>query len=75
MSTSSAQATILDALKQLRQRFDAVKPQWDDEARRRFEHDYFDTLESATTNAVKAIEHVSELIQTVRRECGDDGPS
>jgi hypothetical protein len=72
MSASAAQATIVEALKKLRERFDGVKPVWDDEQRRRFEGDVIEPLEGAVVSAAKAIEQVEELMQRVRRECGDD---
>lgn len=72
MSASSAQATMVDALKKLRERFDAVKPVWDDEQRHRFERDFLDPLEGAVVSAVKAVEQVQELMARVKRECGDD---
>lgn len=72
MSVSAARANLVDALKKLHIRWDAVKLSWDDEARRRFQKECIDPLESKVHAALKSLEHVSELTQVVRRECGDD---
>jgi hypothetical protein len=73
MSINVAKANLMDALKQLRIRWIAVSSGWDDVARRQFEKDFLDPLEAKIRNAVKGLDHVSELQDRVRRECGDEG--
>ncbi|MEX2218137.1 MAG: hypothetical protein WD749_05200 [Phycisphaerales bacterium] len=72
MSVAVAKANLADALKKLRQRWDRAREHWDDETARQFQRDYIDPLESRVVAAAKALEHVSEMMATVRRECGDD---
>lgn len=72
MSLSSSKATLFDAVKKLRQRIDAVRSDWDDESRRRFERDYIEPLEALAVSTVKGMENMESLIAQVRRECGDD---
>ena len=74
MSLSVAKANLVDALKQFRIRWDKVKDTWDDEARRTFEKDFLETLEPKVVAAAKGLDHVTELLAQMRRECGDDGP-
>lgn len=72
MSANVAKANLLDALKQLRARFDIIKHTWEDEAAKRFEREVIDPLEPRILSAVKGMEHVAELMAQVRRDCGDD---
>jgi hypothetical protein len=72
MSTSSSKSTLVDAMKQLRMRWDQIKFTWQDEAARRFEREVIDPLEQPILQAAKGMEHVGELMATVRRECGND---
>ena len=72
MSVPVAKANLVDALKKLRQKWDRAKGHWNDEAARQFQKDYLDPLESRVIAAAKSLDHVAELMATVRRECGDD---
>ena len=72
MSINVAKANLLDALKQLRLRWINIASTWDDGARRQFEKDFLDPLEAKIRTAVKGLDHVSELQERVRRECGDE---
>jgi hypothetical protein len=72
MSVAVAKANLADALKQLRIRWSKVQQQWDDDARREFEKDFLEGLEPRVVGAIKGMEHVSELMAQVRRECGED---
>jgi hypothetical protein len=72
MSTTSAKAALIDAMKQLRMRWDQIKYTWQDEAARRFEREVIDPLEQPILQAAKGMEHVGELMSQVRRECGND---
>jgi hypothetical protein len=72
VSVPVAKANLVDALKKLRQKWDRAKEQWNDEAARQFQKDYLDPLENRVIAAAKSLDHVAELMATVRRECGDD---
>lgn len=72
MSINVAKANLMDAVKQLRIRWSHISSSWDDIARRQFEKDYLDPLEAKVRQALKGLDHVSELQERARRECGDD---
>jgi plasmid stabilization system protein ParE len=72
MSTNVAKANLIDAMKQLRMRWSHIKYTWQDDAAAKFEREVIDVLEPAILQAARAVEHASELMQQVRRECGDD---
>lgn len=71
MSTKVAQANITDAVKELRFRWERARSDWDDSASRRFEKEVLAPLEPMVIASIKALEHVSELMVQVRRECED----
>lgn len=72
MSVSGAKGMLYDAMKDLRVRFDSIKSQWADQARHHFEKEEIETLEPRILAAIKALDGVTEIIQRVQRECGDD---
>ena len=72
MSINVAKANLMDAVKQLRIKWTTISGVWDDGARRQFEKDYLDPLEAKVRAAIKGLDHVSELQDRVRRECGDE---
>ncbi|MBS0191312.1 MAG: hypothetical protein U0573_09615 [Phycisphaerales bacterium] len=71
MSTKVAQANLVDALKELRFRWEKARADWDDHASRKFEKDVMAPLEPMVIAAIKAMEHVNEMVVQVRRECED----
>lgn len=73
MSTKVAQANLTDAVKELRFRWERARTDWDDSASRHFEKDVLAPLEPMVVAALKALEHVNELMTQVRRECEDHG--
>lgn len=75
MSTKVAQATLIDAAKELRFRWQRAASDWDDSASRRFEREVLGPIEPALVGAIKALEQVSEITARVRRECDDPGRS
>ena len=72
MSINVAKANLMDAVKQLRIRWSHISSSWDDVARRQFEKDFLDPLEGKVRQAIKGLDHVSELQERAKRECGDD---
>lgn len=73
MSTKVAQANLNDAAKELRFKWARARSEWDDAASRRFETEVLQPLEPAIVAALKAIEHVNELMTQARRDCEDRG--
>jgi hypothetical protein len=74
VSLSVAKANLVDALKQFRARWDKAKDVWDDEARRTFEKDFLEGLEPRIVSAAKGLDHVTELLAQMKRDCADEGP-
>jgi hypothetical protein len=72
VSINVAKANLLDAHKQLRLRWFTIAASWDDGARRQFEKDFLEPIEAKIRTAVKGLDHVSELQERVKRECGDE---
>ena len=72
MNLNVAKAQLMDSLKLLRIRWATIREDWDDDKRRRFEAEFIEPLEKKVLSAAKGLDHVSELISTVRRDCGDD---
>lgn len=72
MSINVAKANLLDAVKQLKLRWSSICESWDDAARRQFEKEFIDPLDAKVRTALKGLDHVSELQDRVRRECGND---
>jgi hypothetical protein len=72
VSIPVAKNNLVDALKTLRLRWDRARQQWDDAAAQQFQKDFIDPLEHRLVAAAKSLDHVSELMAQVKRECGDD---
>ncbi len=70
VSAQVAKAQMLDALKKFRAKWQHVRAAWDDDAARAFERDFIESLEHRLMSAAKGIDHVTELMAQVRRECG-----
>ncbi|MGD9689856.1 MAG: hypothetical protein AB7K52_09415 [Phycisphaerales bacterium] len=73
MSTAVAQARLKDALKELKLRYERVKQQWDDAARREFEERHLAPLESAVLGAMGAMGRIGEVCAAARRDCAPEG--
>ena len=73
LSTKVAQANLHDAAKELRFKWARARSEWDDAASRRFEAEVLQPLEPAIVAALKAMEHVNELMTQARRDCEDRG--
>ncbi|MBX3382253.1 MAG: hypothetical protein KF864_01970 [Phycisphaeraceae bacterium] len=72
MSSQAAKAALVDALKQLRRRFDVIRRDWDDDTAKRFQAEVLETIEQQAAAAIKGFDQAGELISAVRRECADD---
>jgi hypothetical protein len=72
VSVQSAEAILMDAIKQLRQRWDRIKDRWDDPASRQIQKEFIDPLEPMVRAAMGALDHTGSLMSAARRECSDD---
>ena len=71
MSLVSARAKIGTAHRQLLVDWERARESWDDAASRAFGRNHVEPLEHAVRSAIGAIEQMSEVLDRVRRECGD----
>lgn len=71
MSISTAKANLMDASKKLMMAWSRVSCVWDDDASREFAKDIIDPIAHRINSAIKGVDHVGELVQRVKRECGD----
>ena len=69
MSASVGQVRLKHALATLRQRLNATRDQWNDEAREAFESEYIVPLEATIRKAIDALARVGEVSSAARREC------
>lgn len=72
MSLGPAKANLTDAVKQLRMRWDRIRSDWHDDAAQRLEREILDQLDPRVGQAIKGLDHVSEMMTTARHECADD---
>ena len=72
MSVGSSRAGLMQAHKKLLERLDATRPRWDDPSRKRFEIKFVAPLEKATVDAVRALDQLVGMMDTVRRECSEE---
>ncbi|MEK6700657.1 MAG: hypothetical protein AABZ53_00185 [Planctomycetota bacterium] len=72
MSVAVAKANLMDAQKKLRAAWDRARQHWDDDTAKLFAKEVLDPIEPRISAAIKAIDHVQELMVKVRRECGED---
>jgi hypothetical protein len=66
---SAGSARLNHALKTLRERWDDTKGSWSDTAAREFEKNHIHPLESQTTNAIRGMEKLSEILQRLKHDC------
>jgi hypothetical protein len=74
MSLVSARAKIGTAHRQLLAEWERAKESWDDPASQAFERHHVAPLEHSVRAAIAAIEHMAEVLDRVRRECGEADP-
>ena len=70
MSAAVAKANLLDALKQLKGKWDRVRTNWDDDTARKIDAESIRPLEARILTAAKGLDHLIELSARVKRECG-----
>jgi hypothetical protein len=71
VSLASARAKVGTAHRQLLVDWERAKESWDDPASQAFGRHHVDPLEHAVRSAIGAIEHMAEVLERARRECGD----
>jgi hypothetical protein len=59
------------AMRNLRDQWLAVDPEWDDAVRRRFEERYLSPIEPAGEAAIIGLQKIAELLGKVRRDLTD----
>jgi hypothetical protein len=57
------------ALKTLRERWEDLKPQWDDVVRRDFEEHFWVPLENQVRAALRGIERLAPVLLKVQKDC------
>lgn len=72
MSISTAKANLTDATKKLMAAWDRVSASWDDDAAKQFHKDVIEPITARINSAMKGIDHVGDLVDRVKRECGND---
>lgn len=72
MSIAAAKANLMDATKKLMMAWDRVSSSWDDDASKQFAKDVIEPIGARVNAAMKGVEHVGELVDRVKRECGND---
>jgi len=70
MSLATARSKLVSNLKELLTRWDRVRTYWDDPVSRNFEKEYLAPLDSKVRAGVSAMEHMHELLDRAKRECG-----
>jgi hypothetical protein len=58
------------ALKTLRERWEDLKPQWDDVVRQDFEEHFWVPMEDQVRATLRGIERLSPVLLKVQKECG-----
>lgn len=71
MSIASGRARIQGALKDLNLRWGKAQTGWHDRVSLEFERRYLTSLEPKIRSAIQAIEQLREVVERMRRECGD----
>jgi hypothetical protein len=66
---SAGSARLNHALKTLRERWDETKGYWSDQAARDFEKNHLYPLEALSSNAVRGMEKLAEVLVRMRNDC------
>ncbi|MCP3904729.1 MAG: hypothetical protein GY715_13970 [Planctomycetes bacterium] len=70
MSVATARAKLVANLKDLMDRWERVRTYWDDPVSREFEKEYLAPLDAKVRAGVSAMEHMYELLDRAKRDCG-----
>jgi hypothetical protein len=66
---SAGSARLNHALKTLRERWDETKGYWSDQVARDFEKNHLYPLEALSSNAVRGMEKLAEILVRMRNDC------
>jgi len=69
MRTDAGRGRLYDALKTLQNRWNEIEIHWNDSVRREFEEKIGEPLNVLTEDALRAIDRLSQIFGTARREC------
>ncbi len=72
MSLNTSLVQIHEAVKAMRQVWDAVGPSWNDQVRRQFVQEHWQPLEDHTLAVAKHMDRLSQLMIALRQELGHD---
>ena len=72
MSVSGARAKLKDAHRSLAVAWEQARQSWDDPASRSLERHHLAPLETTVRTALGALDLMNEVLERVRRDCGDD---
>jgi hypothetical protein len=66
---SAGSARLQFSLKTLRERWDIAKEKWSDKVSQDFEKNHLVPLEQQTSNAIRGMEKIAEVLSKVRHDC------
>lgn len=69
MGVYESRGLLSKAIKELMQRWNEVKTDWDDAAARAFEVNVLEPLQRDAKNAASVMDSATEVLAQVRREC------
>jgi hypothetical protein len=72
MSLNSSTMELNAALKNLRILWEETKTVWNDPVRKAFEEQYWQPLEGSTIAGIRAMNHLSPIMEKLRQECADE---
>jgi hypothetical protein len=72
MSVVTGRAQLYQALKTLRARWDQTLRDWNDPVAREFEEKFLLPLDSATTSALSVMDRLTQVLEQIRQECGEE---
>ena len=72
MKIDAGRGRLYDALKTIRLRWDEVAVHWNDSMRKEFEEKIWGELEQLTTDALRAMDQLSQVFIQVRQDCDEN---
>lgn len=69
MGVYEARAQLGKAMKELMARWGETRGSWEDAVSRAFEKKYLETLEADLKTALAGLDHMSQMLQQVQRDC------
>ncbi len=72
MSVNTAKVKLTSMVRDLRIRWDETTDHWNDSASKAFEKDLITPFEIEIRSSIKAMEAMSEVMISLRKDCADD---